>query len=33
MKDEDAVDETDVNDLDVNPENGTAIDNNETETE
>ena len=33
MKDEDAVDETDVNDLDVNPENGTAIDTNETETE
>jgi DNA gyrase subunit A len=33
MKDEDAVEETDINDLDVNPENGTALDNNETETE
>lgn len=33
MKDEDAVEEVDVNDLDVNPENGTALDNNETETE
>jgi len=33
MKDEDAVEETDINDLDVSPENGTALDINETETE
>ena len=33
MKDEDAVDETDVKDMDVNPENGTALDTNENETE
>jgi len=33
MKDEDAVDDTDINELDVNPENGTALDNTETETE
>ncbi|AIZ42187.1 DNA gyrase subunit A [Cellulophaga baltica] len=33
MKDEDAVDELDVNDLDVDPENGTAIDTEDTETE
>tara|TARA_R110000796_G_scaffold35017_3_gene90257 strand:+ start:245900 stop:248431 length:2532 start_codon:yes stop_codon:yes gene_type:complete len=32
MKDEDAVEEVDVKDLDVNPENGTALDNNEPET-
>tara|TARA_R110002050_G_scaffold109796_6_gene221232 strand:+ start:24575 stop:27106 length:2532 start_codon:yes stop_codon:yes gene_type:complete len=32
MKDEDAVDEDEVKDLEVNPENGTALDNNETET-
>jgi DNA gyrase subunit A len=33
MKDEDTVEETDINDLDVSPENGTALDINETETE
>tara|TARA_R110002051_G_scaffold63234_1_gene115098 strand:+ start:15224 stop:17755 length:2532 start_codon:yes stop_codon:yes gene_type:complete len=33
MKDEDAVDDTDINELDVNPENGTALDTTETETE
>jgi len=33
MKDEDAVDELDANDLDVDPENGTAIDTEDTETE
>ncbi len=33
MKDEDAVEDTGINDLDVNPENGTALDNNEPETE
>ena len=32
MKDEDEVDEVDVKDLDVNPEDGTALDNNEPET-
>tara|TARA_R110000868_G_scaffold109560_1_gene297775 strand:+ start:36122 stop:38653 length:2532 start_codon:yes stop_codon:yes gene_type:complete len=32
MKDEDAVDEDEVKDLEVNPENGTALDNNEPET-
>ncbi|MDP5229242.1 MAG: DNA gyrase subunit A [Cellulophaga sp.] len=33
MKDEDAVDEAEIGDLDVNPENGTALDNTENETE
>ncbi|MGY8914329.1 MAG: DNA gyrase C-terminal beta-propeller domain-containing protein, partial [Flavobacteriales bacterium] len=33
MKDEEEVVETDINDIEVEPENGTALDNNETETE